>query len=338
MENYHLVSILIPNYNSAKYINQTILSASKQTYKNIEIIIVDNCSSDESWDIIQNCAKNDLRIKIFRNEYNIGPLRNWEKCLQNATGIYGKFLWSDDFITEDHVEKLLPFLEDPEIGFVYSKVCHFTDEPIHSEKIIYEYFKTGKHHISKYQYLSLLYPGKVPESPACGLFRLDDLKKNLVINVPNKIGSDFCNHAIGNDALLFLLTTKNYSHFAFVNETLSFFRAHKQSITISTNSAKLTLLYNLAKANFAENNLSDIRLIRRFNTILLINLFKYRNNDLGLNYISDFYMKSDKQNISVAFLTERLVKIGVKKIKRIIERLFFPRREKLRNLWRAKLC
>ena len=74
------VSILIPTYNSEKYIEETIESALVQTYKNFEIIIVDNASNDNTFKIMQEYAKKHDNIKIFKNEENIGPIKNWMKC------------------------------------------------------------------------------------------------------------------------------------------------------------------------------------------------------------------------------------------------------------------
>jgi len=67
-----LISVLMPNYNSEKYLNEAIESILNQTYENFEFIILDDCSTDNSWKIIQEYAKKDKRINIFRNEKNLG--------------------------------------------------------------------------------------------------------------------------------------------------------------------------------------------------------------------------------------------------------------------------
>ena len=93
MKNYDLVSILIPVYNRETLIEDTVQSALNQTYPNIEIIVVDNKSTDRTWDILEKLANRDSRIKIFQNKTNIGPVRNWKRCIDNASGKYGKILW-----------------------------------------------------------------------------------------------------------------------------------------------------------------------------------------------------------------------------------------------------
>ena len=78
------VSILIPVFNRKSYISDCIQSALDQTISSIEIIIVDNASNDGTWEICQEYANRDQRIRIFRNDTNIGPVRNWKKCLDPA--------------------------------------------------------------------------------------------------------------------------------------------------------------------------------------------------------------------------------------------------------------
>ena len=104
------ISILIPTYNREQYIEEAVRSALNQTYKNIEVIVVDNKSTDNSWMILENLAKNDSRIKLFQNDTNIGPVKNWKRCIDKATGKFCKILWSDDLIAPEFLERTLPFL------------------------------------------------------------------------------------------------------------------------------------------------------------------------------------------------------------------------------------
>ena len=94
----HLVSILVPFYNVEQYIDRCIQSLIDQTYENIEILLIDDCSPDKSLEIAQNYAHNDPRIKILRYEKNrgLGGARNYG--LEIATGKYVLFVDSDDFI------------------------------------------------------------------------------------------------------------------------------------------------------------------------------------------------------------------------------------------------
>jgi len=309
--NHPLISILIPVYNSEEFIEKAVNSAINQTYKNIEIIIVDNQSTDGTWEILQAYQKKDDRIKLFRNSANIGPVKNWKICLDKASGEYAKFLWSDDYIADSFIEDTLPYLKNKNIGFVFTKTTQFHE----NSKEIIELYNLGRSGIfdNKIFINGLLIDGTCPTSPGCGLFRLTDLKKNLMLQVPNKIGSDFSQHAIGNDSLLYLLTAKDYSKFAYVNKTLSFFRAHDASITTSSESYKLDLLYSIARAYYIENYEKDNKIIKKFNTQLCILLIKYRGNTLGIKSMSDFYLNKKDYPKDYFYLFQRVFR----KIKRL---------------------
>ena len=91
-----LVSIVIPVFNRETLVQEAIESALKQTYDNIEIVVVDNCSTDKTWEVLQKY--NNPKIKIFRNNTNIGPVLNWKKGIELSSGEYIKLLFSDDMI------------------------------------------------------------------------------------------------------------------------------------------------------------------------------------------------------------------------------------------------
>lgn len=288
-----LVSILIPTYNREAIIAETLNSALAQTYKNIEVIIVDNASTDNTWQVIQSFAKKDDRVKAFRNESNLGPVRNWKRCIDEASGEYGKILWSDDLIAPDFLEKTLSLLT-AEVGFVYSGAKIFTTPDIESAKTSYLLPQTGLYPSQHFIKNSIL-EGNVPVSPGCAIFRISDLKKNLWVDIPNKINSDFSMHAIGNDLLLLLLTAQQYKKVGFSRETLAYFRAHKDSISIESDGSKLRLHYSLARAYFVENFSYQYLNLMIANTQLI--LWKYKNHSTYNIYsISDFFQKPLKFN------------------------------------------
>lgn len=100
---YPLVSILIPNYNKAAYLAETLDSVIAQTYTNWECVIVDDHSTDSSWEILEIYSKKDFRIKIFKRPENRkkggGAARNF--AFENSNGDYVQWLDSDDLIHKD---------------------------------------------------------------------------------------------------------------------------------------------------------------------------------------------------------------------------------------------
>ena len=286
-----MVSILIPAYNREKYIEETVRSAMSQTYKNVEIIVVDNFSTDNTWTILEELARLDSRIKIFQNNENIGPMRNWKRCVDEAKGDYGKIIWSDDLIAPEFIQATLPFLSNnPDVGFAYTGVEVFNDENGHTTAAGY-IGETGLYDSTEYVN-NIIIGNDYPLSPGCAIFRMKDLKKNMLIDIPNKVSSDFSMLAIGNDMLIFLLTAVDYKYFAFVNQKLSFFRVHSDSISIESNNAKLVFHYDIAKAYFLENYYKNTGLIKRLNVLLYKHLSRYKGYSKKFTKIEDFYINN----------------------------------------------
>ncbi len=311
-----LVSILIPVYNRELIIAETIQSALNQTHNNIEIVIVDNASTDNTWDVIQNFVDKNPCIKAFRNKSNLGPVRNWLRCVEEATGEFGKILWSDDLISPNFIEKTLSLFNE-DVAFVYSGTKIFTGANPLNARTSYLLPKTGCYPSSLYIQRAIFDKG-MPVSPGCAIFRMIDIKKNLWLQVPNKVKSDFSMHAIGNDLLLFFLTAKNYKYFGHVAEPLSFFRSHDGSISISANSGKLHLHYALARAYFVENYQPQFK--SYFASYLQSLLWQYKDHETyGLVAIQDFFqgdVKLNKAYLAKEFIFNliRLSRIALKKM------------------------
>ena len=265
----HKVSILIPTYNRAKIVSETIESAINQTYENLEIIIVDNCSTDGTFEILKKFGSRFSNLRIYQNNKNLGPVRNWQRCIELATGEFSKLLFSDDLIDSTFIVKTIPFLlNNNEVGFV------FTGTKIFDEKISLDsYFigNSGLYKSTDFIWNSLVGGnlGQLPVSPGNALFRTRDLKKNLIINIPNKFGIDFKEHGMGNDLLIYLLTSINYRYFAFVNEGLSHFRNHSDILTLSLDTYQYNFNYNIARAFFLDKYFQDDKLKTMFNSILI---------------------------------------------------------------------
>ena len=247
----NLVSIMIPVYNRKAHIAECIDSALSQTVANIEIVIIDNASDDGTWEICMEYASRDKRIRIFQNEVNIGPVRNWKRCFDEAQGKYGKLLFSDDLIYPAFLEKTLPFLEDPEVGFVVTVVE--VGETSGRNANLYKCRwgeKSGK--LAGEQYLeAALKSEDVSVSPGSALFRLCDMRENLLADIPSPTLTGFASHGAGPDLLLYLLTAAKYPLVAQVDSPLSFFRVHGGSISFDDRDSRLAECYCQARVWFA---------------------------------------------------------------------------------------
>ena len=112
------VSIITPSWNSENYIVDTIKSVQNQIYKNWEMIIVDDCSTDHTVDIIEAIAKEDPRIKLIKQPVNGGAAKARNISLNEATGRFIAYLDADDIWKPDKLEK--------QVSFMKSKPCSFS--------------------------------------------------------------------------------------------------------------------------------------------------------------------------------------------------------------------
>ena len=108
----HLVSIITPMYNSGEFIKYTIDSVINQTYKDWEMIIVDDCSTDISPEIVKSYLENESRIKYIRTDKNRGVSNARNTALKNANGQYIAFLDSDDIWDKEKLEKQINFMKE----------------------------------------------------------------------------------------------------------------------------------------------------------------------------------------------------------------------------------
>ncbi len=122
------VSVILTSFNHEKYIREAIDSALNQTFTDFELIILDDCSSDNSWDLIIQYS--DPRIKAFRNEVNKGPVEGINRAISAVvTGEYLAIHHSDDIWEPDKLEKQVAILDaNPEIGAVFSNALAIAED------------------------------------------------------------------------------------------------------------------------------------------------------------------------------------------------------------------
>lgn len=177
MQNQPLVSICIPVYNGAAYIDETLHYALDQTYKNIEVIISDNCSTDNTVDLIKKY--NDSRIKLFVNEKNEGLVYNFKKVFTYASGKYLSFLGADDGMDLTAVEKAVNIMESPEYQDVvlvntFIQIINDEGELVHTKKF---FFGSGKLSSSWGIRSNFLWGSNIIGEPNGSLFKRDAYEK-----------------------------------------------------------------------------------------------------------------------------------------------------------------
>lgn len=107
----NLVSIIMPSWNTAQFIAESIQSVINQTYKNWELLIVDDCSTDDTDNIVEPFLT-DARIKYFKNEKNSGAALTRNRAMREAKGEWIAFLDSDDLWMPEKLEKQIRFMNE----------------------------------------------------------------------------------------------------------------------------------------------------------------------------------------------------------------------------------
>lgn len=172
---HDLVSIIMPSYNTAQYIADSIRSVQAQTYKNWELLIVDDCSSDNSDDVVAPFLS-DARIRYLKNEVNSGAAVSRNYALREAKGRWIAFLDSDDLWHPEKLERQILFME--------KENCHFSctyyqeiDEASQPLGVTVQ----GPRHITKAGMLRFCWPGCLTvmyDAQEIGLLQIPDIRKN----------------------------------------------------------------------------------------------------------------------------------------------------------------
>lgn len=122
-----MISVITPVYNAEEFLKETIDSVLNQTYENLEYILVDDCSSDNSSEIIKHYTETDSRVKYIKLKENSGAAVARNTGLENAAGRYIAFIDSDDVWYEDKLEKQINFMSK-DITFTYTKYERMSED------------------------------------------------------------------------------------------------------------------------------------------------------------------------------------------------------------------
>ena len=110
--NNPLVSVIIPCYNAEKYVEEAVRSIMTQRYKNIEILVTEDCSTDNTLKILKNLEKEDSRIKVIQNKKNLKIVKSLNNMINIAQGKYIARMDADDISLPERIEKQVRFMEE----------------------------------------------------------------------------------------------------------------------------------------------------------------------------------------------------------------------------------
>lgn len=214
-----LVSIIIPAYNSEKYLSQCLNSVIKQSYKDIEIIVINDGSTDGTRLICEKYKAKDARIVVInKNNGGISSARN--TGVKNANGSYIMFLDSDDYLSSKCVEECVKLMMSQNVEMI--KYSYWKTKYCFRKK--YNYATQSKIAISKKDYRKMIYENifySYDFSNVWTMFIKADIARKI----------EFQNYKIGEDFLYAIQCLLSCKSIYILNKPLYFYRIHSSSVT-----------------------------------------------------------------------------------------------------------
>ena len=221
------VSVIVPNYNHAQFLEQRLDSLFGQTYSDLELVLLDDASTDGSKDILLTHVDHPLVSQVLINETNSGsPFKQWKKGIAQATGEYIWIAESDDFCSSKFLERCVQVLEDdPTIGLVYTQSVDVNNEGVELEHRVHytaqfepniwkgDFVLDGDDFIKKY----LSHKNVIPNASAV-VFRKSLLKESMPFE-------DIMDMRMCGDWFFWLRLIPT-SRIAFISSVHNFFRQH----------------------------------------------------------------------------------------------------------------
>jgi glycosyltransferase involved in cell wall biosynthesis len=239
LNNLPLVTISIPTYNRISLLKRCLNSILIQDYKNIEICISDNASSDGTSNYIESLK--DSRIKINVNNINHGMVSNWDKCLSMSSGKYFLLMSDDDALaTAQAISKFVEAFEQSdsnEISFVFSSVYIESSNGSLSEHLE----ERGYCDYSLQSLIQLFYKNKISIFPCATFMRRKDL---IDLNGYSSFGA-----ILGVDACMWISISTKYSKIRHIPTQLAIYRNHQSlsSSSVEVWNADFNIVKNLLK-------------------------------------------------------------------------------------------
>ncbi len=171
-----LVSVIMPTYNCGQYIAESIRSVQAQTYQNWELIVVDDCSPDDTVRLVSELRDKDSGIKLYQNRRNSGAAVSRNYALREAKGRWIAFLDSDDLWEPTKLEKQVRFMEENRYKFSYTEYQEMDADGNLTGVTI-----AGPKHVTKRGMYNFCWPGCLTvmyDAQAVGLIQIEDIKKN----------------------------------------------------------------------------------------------------------------------------------------------------------------
>lgn len=252
-----LISIIIPSFNSALYIEETIRSATNQTYRPFEIIVVDDCSSDSTFEILTNLKGLGIKFRLFVNEENKGLGYTFNRGVSESIGEWIMAIGHDDLLPKDYLYRMSKLIS-PEISIIHSNhiLIDKFNNPIPSI-----YFK--KNLKSKYPFFFLSHENFI--SFIGILINKDNF---LAVN-----GFDAKPYNEITDEHLLWVKLAGEGKIVFCNETKPFYRWHNQNLSHKISNLQWDALSIYSKSVSKENLYGNKTLLKKVAIFFILSFY-----------------------------------------------------------------
>lgn len=241
------LSILIPTYNRENFVKMAIDSVLNQEFQDFEIICCDNASSDRTYEVLQGYATRDSRIKVFKNEKNLGPVTNWKNCLEHAKGEFVHWLWSDDWIEPNFYTDAFALMQQDE-SQVLTTWNYRSDNPKNPDEK-YLSWQFSHPHVPGIVAAKKILLGsyELPLSPAAYIMKRDLVVKSFYTDIV-KLNDylDPVQKGVGVDSLMIVGTCASVDFVSVLQKPSVVFRQHDNISSQLSKDGTLAKLYLLS--------------------------------------------------------------------------------------------
>jgi len=232
------ISLCIPTYNYGRFLPQTIDSILQQTFDHFEVLIIDDCSTDETEEVVKPYAIRNPRIRFIINPENLGMVRNWNLCLAEARGKYIKYLFGDDLLlSRDALQKMVSLLESEKSISLVSSSRKIIDSESNTIGMKSPFKRDLVAQGTKLINLCLAKQDNLIGEPTAVMFRKSDATRGFKSQYRQIVDLE----------MWFYLLEKG--DFAYIREPLCAFRVHPRQQTINNRSSPLSVLNDVFQLN-----------------------------------------------------------------------------------------
>lgn len=302
------LTVLIPTRNRSIYLDNLLLSLDNQTYPHrIKCVISDNNSTDETYKIVNKWKKSKkLSINYIKNEHDISPIENWKILVDIVETKYSKFIFDDDWIENNCIEKMIELIKTENSDIVISNFNSFLETNNKNSQIKKNYLNMPSKFLTSEDILDFfLFSGKkINVSPTGALYKTNLMKEAFYFSL---LKESYCaTLGIGNDLIMNFYSLFEGKKVYYTNESLVNCTAHEDSITVKTNDKLKYYCYLRSLILLIKNFSIDLNkkqmhvlnfkiFIYKFRAILFKELKNLINND-------DFNFKLSISKIIMGFI------------------------------------